>query len=705
MSLDLDNMPYIPRGRTGESVTSILLRFTGSNFEQPTYILKKLGFGIRDLPAFVRKLSMGDYSVLSQCSDLSDWAQHPFILKKAQSRSHRDWLNPKKAKVCAQCAQDELLPALHDLTCIDTCTQHGLTLQTHCPHCESAISWSRPHLKYCGCAQPLDGRQVASQTNITFNKLIEAFVNAGDEGQLQLLLDAETLLRERYGLDSETREIINELFSGNTKPLALALSQFCKAHPTLPIQAVIAPAYPLLTSFGISQNDALLQVQSRMRRVKPRPLPNHFCLSRQDLRITLNCSPRCLDTLLRNHFGLADTNLRKATVSLSTVEVFFGAFQPAKSMASSTSSNSLKALAGLSGRSIADWVGDIVNGRYQVLNPMPAEGIGEIQINHTMTCDDDVPEDYMTHPQATLYTGLYSVALTAARQGCLLPATPQYHRNNRWLYKRSDIDQFLAGYRTSGQLAQELDIPERAVKVRLSSIGIAPVTGPTIDGNRIYCFRTCDIAGLTKSKLMDAANSSTSKHQSKPRASGCTLDNHFPTKDVSKRLSVSQNDLHRFIKPGLLIQTFPDNAISLNTRFFCKKSVEQTERYLHGLVDIDTLKAPTGLSRWQLVRRINALLKGQEPIIRWKMRQHISKDHAEQLVEHCKQVMNADSAARYLKCTSYDLNNWVRLGHLSLIDESNTNYVQGMRLFDVRDIRHFASSANQLIRQRKHKYK
>lgn len=76
---------------------------------------------------------------------------------------------------------------------------------------------------------------------------------------------------------------------------------------------------------------------------------------------------------------------------------------------------------------------------------------------------------------------------------------------------QESLDSFNNKYVFSSTLGSELDIPPHAVKMRLASLAISPISGPKIDGSLTYLFLRKDVFGITKEKTFRRTPSLTRK--------------------------------------------------------------------------------------------------------------------------------------------------------------------------------------------------
>jgi len=689
----LETSPFIPRARKGESAAGVLLRFTGAHFEQPTYALSHAGLKTRELPPLIMKLFRGDTNLLSKIAILDEWEPNALIAQKASSRFHKDWVNPKVASVCPQCAEDRLLPAYHDVVDVDACAKHGLTLLTHCPHCEQQISWSRPSLTHCKCYSPLDRRIPAKKADVEFVGRIQAFTTSENATQLEHLLTLTHVLQNRYGLGSEAKRIALDFVDGDMAALGKALASYAKGHPVLIGRAIMAPLAELLSRQGIDDLIILKEMAKRLPRAKSACLPANFALNRQDLIYALRCTPRCINAILSSRIANAPQALDQKTVPLNVLEWFFTQLSASNIDAEAEQTSSLRELTGKTGKPIAEWVEGILKGVYKPTEPLSDDGLPNLRINCAAALNDDVPVDYLTQHQAEQYTGLYGVALTAAREANLVPATSQPHRWNRYLYKQTDLDFFLRTYVSSGQLAKKFKTQAKPLKKQLGYLGIEPVSGGDIDSTTIYYFRKAETDGVTLAALAKAKKSYIGAGRKSSSAKRINTDKWADSKEVVQFFGLpSAQSLDYLTQVTPLVQGEPEHKPAGRTRYFRRNSLEAAQQFMNSLVPVETLADSTGLSKAKLTRRINQLLKNA--IITLNHTPYLSETDAERITDHCNRFWCADTAAAYLKCNRFDVNNWRKLGHLTPIGQDVTGYLGTPHLYQRQDVKRFIKPAD-----------
>jgi hypothetical protein len=689
----LETSPFIPRARKGESPAGVLLRFTGAHFEQPTYALSHAGLKTRELPPLIMKLFRGDTNLLSKIAILDEWEPNALIAQKASSRFHKDWVNPKVASVCPQCAEDRLLPAYHDVVDVDACAKHGLTLLTHCPHCEQQISWSRPSLTHCKCYSPLDRRIPAKKADVEFAGRIQAFTASENATQLEYLLTLTRVLQNRYGLGSEAKRIALDFADGDMATLGKALARYAKGHPALLGRAIIAPLAEILSRQGIDDLIILKEMAKRLPRAKSACLPGNFALNRQDLIYVLRCTSKCINAILSSHIINAPQPLDQKTVSLDNLKWFFAHLGNNNIDAEAEQASSLRELTGKTGKPIAEWVEDILNGVYKPTQPLADDGLPNLRINCAATLNDDVPADCLTQHQAEQYTGLYGVALTAAREANLVPSTSQPNRCNRYLYKQVDLDCFLRTYVSSGQLAKRFKTQAKSLKKQLEYLGIEPVSGGDIDSTSIYYFRRTETDSITLAALAKAKESYAGAGRKSRSAPRLNTDKWANSKETAQFLGLaSPQSLDYLTQVTPLVQGEPEHKPAGRTRYFRRRSLEAAQRFINSLVSIEALSGSTGLSQPKLTRRINQLLKNA--IITINHTHYLSEADAERITDHCSELWCADTVAAYLDCNRADVNNWRKLRHLTSIGQEVTGYLGTPHLYRRQDLVGFIKPAD-----------
>lgn len=686
MILDINQTTSIPRARPGESPGSILLRYSGAHFEQPIHILKLYGFPARDLASLLSKCYRGDTEILDNVADLSNWHQSAFLVSLAVSRNNRNWFNSRSAKVCPICAEEGYLPAIHDLLCVNTCTRHKLQLLTRCQTCSQRITWSRPNLNHCKCFEALTERKPASTEDIEYCEAIEELVSEQDSNGLSRLTRLTSLLEDRYGLN-HAKTVALALIKKESKPLSLALAGFQRYHSALPHAVILAPLVKMLGNMGYVPADIMREIVHSHKSVTPRPLPEGFALTNYEMRFALGCTPKSMEALREQYFSSKAIDRGKFQFALSEIEAVFGVLTQSSAVSTDEPSTSLRELHARTGRPIADWVDDILNGKYNVTSGLKdLNGLSDICINHCPARDESVPSSTMTHKQATSYCGLYGAALTSAREAKLISALPQRQQFNRYLYRCADLDVFRKKYVTAGMLSKGLKTSEKVLKAKLKYVGILPVSGPQTDGTTIYFFATEDVKDVSISQLqVITQNYSDTGRKSGPKsdASATAVIASY----VEKALGFPQQQLKYLTRITPLVEVEPDDNGVATQRHFDKSSVLKAKLYIDRLIPISTLSEKSGLSRLKLIRRVNLLLK--DAIITLHDHQFLEPENADHVLRHCATYWCAEAAAAYLQCSRHNIHNWRKHGHLNALPASDTDAVQNLLLFHRSDVEMF----------------
>ncbi len=671
------DLVFRPKGRSNESPGSILLRFSGAIYEQPTTVLQAQGIDVRDLADLVRQFWRGDTQVLAQIADLSEWNLLPAIQEKATGRSHRDWLSANAASVCPQCAADGLLPASHDVREIDTCTLHGLQLLTYCPHCEERISWSRPSLTHCKCHKALDKLIPASQSSSQFAQAIENFLQNNQESDITRLIFHRRLLMERYGLTAEiAAEATLELMKYNTDMLTRSMARFSLGHPKLNIRAVIAPLKPIFEALDIDSSEMISKILLKRTQVKAWSLPDTYYLTRKDLIFALQTTPKTTNEILSSHFKSYNNDLRR--ISLEAAETFFNHLETTNIAIVSNNYPTLQEIHAATKKPYSELVGAIIAGQYKPTSSMGEFGLASIRIDYELGTGRDIPEGFMTQREVECFTNLYGVAITAARESGLLKASTQPDRWNRYLFKKADIEHFIQNYITCGQLAKRLATSPKTLKKKLEYLGIVPVCGPDIDGTALYIFKSSVVAGLTKSQLRLAEEHYNGAGRKGPSERSLNTEFWMSASEVIEFLNVSGNQLTYMTRKTPLVEGKPEFAPATK-RYFKRDSVIKTKSFIQTLVTIDALSESTHLGRKRVLRRLKSLIKDVVVVI--NNIDYVPFEEAERFKAHCRDYWCSQTASEYLDCSRFDINNWRRLGQLDPIPSTDPNYIGTPHLY------------------------
>ena len=682
-----DMVTFTPRARPGESPGGILLRFTGEHFDKPTFILSYYGFKVQDLRLLIKNLYRGDTDILGCIADLSNWHRNPLLKYLALKRTSLDWYHVSASKLCPLCAEEDFLPAVHDLLCVDTCTRHKLTLLTHCQTCSERITWSRPCLTHCKCFEKHTLQLPATPENITFCEAIEELVSENNDEGLSLLIRLNSIIFDRYEVEN-SKIIALALYERNTDPLILALARFQRQHSKLSQAAIVAPLAKILKELGYCIETIVSSISYISEFQEPKSLPSSFALTRNEILFALGCSSTNLNSLTRDYFSVINEKDIEGRYTLILLESFFYYFTKKTTTSIVRNVSPIYHLIQLTGRPLADWVLDIIAGKYRVIEGISLlDGLFHVQIDLLVSDNDLVPVGSMTHKQAAQYCGMYSEALSFARNSHLVTGFVQHRQLNRYLYTPHDLDVFLETYVTAGMLAKELSTPARVLKAKLKYLGINPVAGPQIDSSGVYFFAKNELVNVTTAQLHEIQENY-SEAGRKPNSHKDTLSTFtLVASEVEKELGVSVQRLKYLTQVTPLLEIGANFGSYSTQRHFDKASVFATKEFISQLIPISTLEPETALTHDKLVRRINLFL--QNAIIRINDCQYLEPYNAKVILRHCTNYWCASVASNFLNCSRYDIQNWIRLGHLHPLQNSHPDFIQNFHLFHSEDIRTF----------------
>lgn len=114
-----------------------------------------------------------------------------------------------------------------------------------------------------------------------------------------------------------------------------------------------------------------------------------------------------------------------------------------------------------------------------------------------------------------------------------------------FVIEQDEIDRFKDTYSTTGQLAKTLGTSGISLSRQLMSIGIMPVSGPKVDGGKLYCFKKAELEAADLSRIRpDIDNTLTRKMNNK----GCVT-----SRQLSEILGYTSDQVKFLVSRGQLI--------------------------------------------------------------------------------------------------------------------------------------------------------
>jgi predicted DNA-binding transcriptional regulator AlpA len=123
------------------------------------------------------------------------------------------------------------------------------------------------------------------------------------------------------------------------------------------------------------------------------------------------------------------------------------------------------------------------------------------------------------------------------------------------------IEKFKATYTFSNHIAITYHISPHHLLFLIMDQGIMPVSGPLIDGGRLYVFKTADIESLDIAKLISEEKTAKIGNMKESKL--------LTTEEAAKLLCLGKKEILKFIRRGALNPSFPPNSkLKNSTRLY-----------------------------------------------------------------------------------------------------------------------------------------
>ena len=173
-------------------------------------------------------------------------------------------------------------------------------------------------------------------------------------------------------------------------------------------------------------------------------------------------------------------------------------------------------------------------------------------------------------------------------------------RYNSMLISYSDAERFIKTYAFVGPLARSLGHNPTDLAAKLESLGIMPVSGPSLDGGLCYLFRLDDLCGVQIESL-DSMESYPTRAGRKPKELSPRSLQGVPYTTAATQLKIKLGMIVRLVGNGVLVQA-PGRSREKRIDIESLRRLEQDLADPSYLSELDAM-ARLGETRSQLMRR------------------------------------------------------------------------------------------------------
>lgn len=501
--------PFRPRAQAGESPLSLLRRAAHGNGVRSTLgfavsLNPEIDYAETALGTLARNPELFRNTCLAVGIPAADIESTVYRRVGAGGRDQLIWnglrvpvggLSFRRAKTCVACLQEKGYSECEwDHRAAVACARHEVLLLDACPLCHSAWTHDRGALA-CRCPVELV-QALAIPTPTPAATLLHRLIAASDQVGLSLLGCVEQVLAwwQRLGLSLEPHSralALERLFTGRwpeSPPMADGADSK-RLHPRVALA-------PLLTSSIPAGRDLAAKLLEK-------DVP-HLVGTRLDAVMSASDAMAVLG-LRRVPFGklVRDRHLasRSGVFVASDLDQLLWSTQGAQSPSQDLVSIQ-KLRTGKHRLSLSAIVGEIHAGGIKAYHCPVNRGLEGLQVQNPSKAKAPGKLPEFGLKEVALRLGVHAECVRSlVRTGLLSASRDTSAAGVRWTFEPEAVAQFDRTYVFASVLAKAHAAPVTTFASRIRSAGIAPASGPDVDGGLTYVFRWAEIAGLDFNRI------------------------------------------------------------------------------------------------------------------------------------------------------------------------------------------------------------
>lgn len=574
------------------------------------------------------------------------WSEHLFLDHVIQWNS----LDVSRPRYCPQCiAESPLYSRCWDLIWYTTCHRHEVPLVQRCQDCEALLEWSSWNwsntCSNCGehrsVGAPSPAPEAVQLCELLSKSVREDsaadFQSAGEMGSLGEILSTISSLvvaampRAQLGrfnfsphlwTIAERQELVAfawPLVKDELSSTAAMIEMLARSRQAFPYLTDDSRCLPLRAAIeSVQHKERLEWLRARLASAEKSPNPQIALNpeSREEMA-TLEAVGTMLGTSRHNimallqaemlHGRFAHEGKRRSdwVVSITSVDALLGLLAQVALHSDNPVGSSIHAAAKTpSGAAVGGLTGIVkaaCQGRLRILVNNRDYRLSSLTVDPISLKVLTAPKasNALTVPEIASKLGLYADAVYRLMRLGFLPFRMEKRAvSPQRVVDLTDFALFSDTYAVVTQIATATKANPTNLSDRLMDAGLAPVSGPKVDGGLIYMFRREDLARVDLKAILARTNykSRAGRPRKEPEGRPNPVADIVDSASAAKHLGVSLQVVGRLVRLGALID-HPSSHRQGNRRYVYRQQVtELISRYSGnpGLISIDEVAARLG---------------------------------------------------------------------------------------------------------------
>jgi hypothetical protein len=576
------SLPFVPRAQPGESPLSLLRRGAAGNGHRSTVrfahsLNRSVDHSLSALGTVARSPRL--FSSTCQRIGVAE-EQVSTVMYRRRGRAERDpliWLGRaveigdlqfRRAKLCVACLlENGYAHAAWDHVAAVACARHAVLLDDACPCCGDPWTHDREPFT-CGCC-PEQMKAGQARCEAETATALNAWIDDGDANSSSVAASAWRTIafwnRMGMGLSRTVAAAALAALLRGRWPAALPVDKTgIQLHPRVALA-------PLLTSRSTECVAAAHQLLTQT--FPPIVVPGLEALSWPSVQVEALLG---VGRLATKRLAEAGHLTRAADGSITATSVNDLLWQTAGDKEASSSARTLAELRGGKDRmALHDLITMIKTGEITSYHCPADAGLGGLVCSLRPEPPPAAPNGFSV-AEAAERLQVNSESVRKLIHLGLIPATRGTPRSPvEWSIEQEALVRFDHLHVFASAIAASHRTPLRTIAARLRSAGLAPVSGPGIDGGVTYLFRRGDVDRVDLTSVLSAAYRSLAGR--KRGSQLATVPALWNGRQTAEHLELSERRLREIVRTGWLAPT----GVHRRRQMFMRSAVEDLRARLN----------------------------------------------------------------------------------------------------------------------------
>ena len=539
--------------------------------------------------------------------------------------------------ICPDCIKAGTHSSILDLNWLQSCPEHDCKLESACPQCRRPIRWTQLSGANCRCGFDLRNMPKKNLHSPSSHCLLKIF-RAKDQVALDRFIFALKALRYTKQ-PNQTQKILEtaaRVADCDTEIFEELLGATKQLYPCLTLRPLLAPWMASEDSWIKSQVQLLLHSQSDIADAKGECKCSALRLYQDEMIHALKISQTKLRSFLTRDLVQREKG-EDTRWTYSAKKLCMLLEQPTRVLLPTEQSS-------ISGPSTQD-------------------------------CSTR-----LTIEETAIRLGVYPQAIRSAHSRGFMQTGVSKGPHGKTLLQVTAVDHFSENFVFIGQLASDLGLPRTTLSAKLIHLGIAPISGPDLDGGLITVYRREDINREVKASLQNVSHYKSNAGRKTKGSASVTGEESTSSTDTARALGFVLHDLKHLERQG-----FISRAKNLKTgRHFTSSSVANAKAQLEKMIPLKRFSAQLGMTPQTFSRRFiqSDFLK----YLRIGSKTLVSIEQIRRVQEHRELFMSFCEADEFLGASIGHTANLVRQKRLNPVHPHETGYISTVRLLRRHDV-------------------